>query len=183
MITNEQTLINFSLNVSANDLDPEDKDFKIKVVLDFAPPFNGGGSSGISTFHANKVHRILTFISERVVKKVVESVYYDRDNTTYASSNEVKLPGNFKKAMEIYDARRSMKKGNGDTSHLDHRERMSKDGDKNCIECIVNDFFEDPKRPVWSKETNVTRITFEQQSPPSLSVESRTIVNGDKRPK
>jgi hypothetical protein len=181
MITNEKPLINFTLNVSANDLDPEDPDFKIKVVLDFVPPFNNGVNSGLSTFHANKVHRVLTFISDRVIKKVIESVYYDRENEKYVPEPE--LPANFKNAMDIYDKRRSMKKGNGDTSHLDHLERKSKADDKNCIECIVNDFFDDPKRPVWNEEINVTRITFEQQSPPSLTVESRTVVNGDKRPR
>lgn len=183
MITSkEQTLINFSLNVSANDLDPEDPDFKIKVVLDFAPGFSINTSTG-SNFNGNNVHRILTFISERVVKKVIESVYYDRDNAAYASTNGLKLPGNYKKAMDIYDERRRRKNGGNDDKYLDYRERKSNKEDKECIECIVNDFFDDPQRPVWSKETNVTRITFEQQSPPSLTVESKTSVNGDKRPK
>lgn len=178
--TNESS-INFTLNVSANDLDPEDKNFKVKVVLDFVPPFSNGANSGLSTFHANKVHRLLTFISERVIKKVIEQVYFDRENEKYVP--EPKLPANFKKAIGIYDERRKNKKGGDDYSHLDLYERMPDNGDTNCIECIVNDFFNDAKRPVWDDEKNVTRIIFEQQSPPSLTVESRTIVNGDKRPK
>jgi hypothetical protein len=175
--------INFTLNVVANDIDPYSEDCKIKVVIDFAPPFNGENNSGGSIFHANKVQRLLTFISDRVLKKVVESVYYDRDNATYAPAYGLKLPVNYKNAIDIYDERRTKKKGNGDTSHLDIRERKSKDDDTNCIECIVDDFLKDPERPVWSKEVNVTRITFEQQSPPSLTVETRTVVNGDKKPK
>jgi hypothetical protein len=180
MANKNESLINFTLNVSANDLDPEDPNFKIKAVLDFVPPFNNGANSGVSTFHANKVHRLLTFISERVIKKVIEQVYYDRENEKYVPEGE--LPANFKKAKGIYDQRRAKKKGNGDYSHLDYLERMY-NGDTNCIECIVNEFFDNPKRPVWDEETNVTRVIFEQQSPPSLTVESRTIVNGDKRPK
>ena len=180
MATKKNPQINFTLNVSANDLDPEDKNFKVKVVLDFIPAFSNGASSGLSTFNANKVHRLMTFISERVIKKVIESVYYDRDNEKYDPSE---LPANFPQAMAIYDARRKRKKGKNDYSHLNHLEREPKGGDRNCIECIVNDFFNDPKRPVWDEETNVTRIIFEQQSPPSLTVESRTVVNGDKRPR
>jgi len=187
-LTNSETRINFTLNVSANDIDPEDPNCKIKVVLDFVPAFANGANSGASTFHANKVHRLLTFISERVIKKVIEQVYYDRDNERYEADE---LPANFKKAITIYDKRREEKEKNGkgqkksgdDYSYLDLYERTPDDGDTNCIECIVNEFFNDPDRPVWDEETNVTRIIFEQQSPPSLTVESRTIVNGDKRPK
>ena len=185
-LTNSETLINFTLNVSANDLDPEDKNFKVKAVLDFVPAFSNGSNSGLSTFNANTVHRLLTFISERVIKKVVEQVYFDRENEKYVP--EPKLPANFKKAKGIYDKRReekekNIKKGNDDYSYLDLYERKPDNGDTNCIECIVDDFFNDAKRPVWDDEKNVTRIIFEQQSPPTLTVESRTIVNGDKRPK
>lgn len=183
MVTNTERPINFTLHVSANDADPETDEFKIKVVLDFVPPFSGGNGSSTSNFNANSVHRILTFISDRVIKKVVEAVYYDRDNAELPASKKVDLPFNFDAAMKIYDERRGKNKGNGDYSHLNYRERKNGDKDRNCIECIVNDFFDDPKRPVWNKENNVTRIIFEQQSPPSLTVESRTIVNGDKRPK
>jgi len=181
-----ETRINFTLTVSANDVDPELDDSKIKVVLDFVPAFNNGANSGLSTFHANKVHKLLNFISDRVIKKVVEQVYFDRENEKYVP--ETKLPANFKKAKGIYDERReekekNMKESGDDFSHLNHLERMVDKSDTNCIECIVNEFFNDPNRPVWDDEKNVTRIIFEQQSPPTLTVESRTIVNGDKRPK
>ena len=180
-LTSKEPQINFTLTVSANDVDPEHDDSKIKVVLDFVPPFNNGTTSTLSTFHANKVHRLLNFISDRVIKKVIEQVYFDRENEKYVPATE--LPANFKKAKGIYDERRKEKKGNGDYSHLDLYERKRDDSDTECIECIVNDFFNDAKRPVWDDEKNVTRIIFEQQSPPTLTVESRTIVNGDKRPK
>jgi len=173
--------INFTLNVSANDLDPDDKNFKVKAVLDFVPAFSNGPNSGLSTFNANKVHALLTFISDRVIKKVVEQVYFDRENEKYVP--ETKLPPNYKKVIGIYDERRKKKQGDDDYSHLDLYERKPANGDTNCIECIVDDFFKNPERPVWEEETNVTRIIFEQQSPPTLTVESRTIVNGDKRPK
>ncbi len=191
-ITKSETQINFTLTVSANDVDPEKDNAKIKVVLDFVPALNNGANSGLSTFHANKVHRLLNFISDRVIKKVIEQVYYDRDNERYEPSE---LPANFQSAISIYNKRRDEKekkekeneknktKSSDDYSHLDLYERKPDNGDTNCIECIVNDFFNDPERPVWDEETNVTRIIFEQKSPPSLTVESRTIVNGDKRPK
>jgi len=192
-----QTLpINFTINVSANEADPEKNDFKCKVVIDFAPPFNGGNSPATSSFNANTIHSIMTFISERVLKKVVEAVYYDRDVATYdqakaeySPTNGLKLPPKYKEAMNIYNERREKKKGDDDTTHLDIKERKSKtrvkedDDDEDCIECIVNKFLKTKDRPVWSKEKNVTRITFEQMSPPSLTVETRTVVNGDKKPK
>lgn len=180
--------INFTINVAANEEDPNTEEFKVKVVIDFAPPFSGGNGSVPSSFNANKIHRILTFISDRVLKKVVEAVYYDRDNATYDDKSKkykpVKdfvLPDNFEKAMAIYDERQA-KKSKGEKDYLDYLE-LEKDGNENCIECIVNKFFTTEKRPIWSKENNVTRITFEQMSPPSLTVETRTVVNGDKKPK
>lgn len=193
-----QTLpINFSINVSANEVDPETDEFKCKVVIDFAPPFARESGSGTSSFNANTIHSILTFISDRVLKKVVEAVYYDRDvaihdktNGTYKPVKEsLTLPDNYGEAMAIYNERNDKKNGN-DNTHLDIKERKSKkdrysakDDDEDCIECIVNKFFNTEGRQVWSKENNVTRITFEQMSPPSLTVETRTVVNGDKKPK
>ena len=193
-----QTLpINFSINVSANEVDPEKNEFKCKVVIDFAPPFGAGNGSGTSAFNANTIYGILTFISDRVLKKVVEAVYYDRDVATYdkkvktyTPAKDLVLPDNYGQAMAIYDERNGKKNGKDDT-HLDIKERKSKkqdryrdkDDDEDCIECIVNKFFNTDGRQVWSKENNVTRITFEQMSPPSLTVETRTVVNGDKKPK
>ena len=107
-LTKSETQINFTLNVSANDLDPEDENFKVKVVLDFVPAFSNGANSGLSTFHANKVHRLLTFISDRVIKKVIEQVYYDRDNERY---DPTELPANFQRAIGIYDKRRTRREG------------------------------------------------------------------------
>jgi hypothetical protein len=189
------TPINFSINVCANEVDPDKNQFKCKVVIDFAPPFAGGNGSGWE-FDANKIHRILTFISDRVIKKVVEGVYYDRDVATYDAGKDkylpakgLILPDNYGQAMAIYDERRSKKNGRNDTKHLDIKERRAKRrlkddaDDEDCIECIVNKFFKMDKRPVWNKEKSVTRITFEQMSPPSLTVETRTAVNGDKKPK
>lgn len=187
--------INFSINVSANEMDPETDDFKCKVVIDFAPPFGAGNGSATSAFNANTIHGILTFISDRVLKKVVEAVYYDRDvamydnkEKKYTPTKDVVLPDNYGQAMAIYNQRSERKNGKDD-SHLDIKERKTKkqeriaDDDEDCIECIVNKFFNTKGRPVWSKENNVTRITFEQMSPPSLTVETRTVVNGDKKPK
>jgi hypothetical protein len=190
-----ETPINFTINVSANEVDPEKDEFKCKVVIDFAPPFGGG--NGSLPFNANTIHGILDFISDRVLKKVVEAVYYDREvatydkkEKTYNAAKDLVLPDNYGQAMAIYDERSSKKNGK-DNSHLDIKERKSKkqdsyrgkDDDEDCIECIVNKFFNNKDRQIWSKEKNVTRITFEQMSPPSLTVETKTTVNGDKRPK
>jgi len=184
--------INFTLKVTANDIDPEKDAFDCKVVLDFSPPFSARNNSDWQGFHANKVRRLLNFISDRVIKKVVEAIYYDRGvatydsaKSTYAPTNGHTLPPKYKEAMDIYDERRAKKKKNG-TSHLDIKERKSKnvkDDNENCIECIVNTLLKDTRRPIWGNEANVTRVTFQQQSPPSLTLETRTAVNGDKKPK
>jgi hypothetical protein len=97
--------------------------------------------------------------------------------------------------MKIYNERlkRKRKARKGDSSYLDYREesnktrRSGKNGKASqkldSIEDIIGSFFANKKRQVWDEETNVTKVTFEQLSPPTLTVESKTVVNGDKRPK
>lgn len=181
----------FSLQVIASDLSPKDENFQAKIVFDFAPPFDL--APNIPNFNANKVHELLEFISDRLLKKVIESVYYDRGNEQVCKTEE--LPYRYKEAMKIYDERLALKKKTkkGDSSYLDHREEKQqrpKAGKKGkpfkkqaSIEEIVGKFFTEADRPVWDEETNVTKVTFEQMSPPTLTVETKTAVNGDKRPR
>lgn len=180
--------ISFSLNVIATDLPTDHEDFKAKIVFDFAPKF--GTEPDTPNFNANRVHDLLVFISDRLLKKVVESVYYDRGNKDFCKASE--LPDGYDEAMKIYNQRLRLKRKarKGDSSYLDYRELAPKSSRKvkssqkpATIEDIVGTFFKKAGRPVWDEETNVTRVTFEQLSPPTLTVESKTVVNGDKRPK
>ena len=180
--------ISFSLNVIATDLPIDDPKWKAKIVFDCAP--KPGTESDAPNFNANKVQDLLVFVSNRLLKKVVESVYYDRDNEDVCKPDE--LPDGYHEAIKIYNARLRLKKKarKGDSSYLDYREESPKPSKKTnsnpnpvFIDDIVGQFLARNKRPVWDEETNVTRVTFEQLSPPSLTVETRTVVNGDKKPR
>ena len=180
--------ISFSLNVIATDLPIDDPKWKAKIVFDCAP--KPGTESDAPNFNANKVQDLLVFVSNRLLKKVVESVYYDRDNEDVCKPDE--LPDGYYEAMKIYDARLRLKRKarKGDSSYLDYREETPRSRKKTnsnqslaSINDIVEKFLTRNKRPVWDEETNVTRVTFEQLSPPSLTVETRTVVNGDKKPR
>ena len=177
--------INFSLNVIATDVSLDDKRFKLKIVFDFVPTFTPEPKPDTPNFHGNKVYKLMKFISDRVIKKVIEFVYYDRDNESYCKANKLRLPDGYSEAMKIYDERLKRKKTakNGDSSYLDYCEERSNAKDGYCIHDIIDTFFNNPGRPVWIKENNVTRITYQELSPPSLTVETRTAVNGDKKPK
>lgn len=178
----------FSLNVIATDLPIDHKDFQAKIVFDSIPAFVAEAERHSTQFNANRVHELLNFVSDRLIKKVIESVYYDRGNKDTCKPKE--LPPRYDAAMKIYNERlREKKKARkGDSSYLDIKEHRSKAWKKNgtpqnCIEDIVDEFFKTSKRPVWEEEKNVTRVIWEQLSPPSLTVETRTVVNGDKKPK
>ncbi|HEX6892144.1 MAG TPA: hypothetical protein VF141_15660, partial [Chryseolinea sp.] len=106
-------------------------------------------------------------------------------NGAYCKANELKLPLGYERAIAIYNKRQEIKADSepGDLSYLDHREEEAEYNDGNSIETLINTLFESMERPVWDKEANVTRVTYEELSPSTLSVETRTVVNGDKRPK
>ncbi|HMG89406.1 MAG TPA: hypothetical protein VK589_05085 [Chryseolinea sp.] len=177
--------INFTLKVIATDLPLSDPAFKMKIVFDFVPTFSQDARSDAPNFHGNKVYRIMNFITQRVIKKVIEWIYYDRGNEANARANELKLPHNYPNAIAIYDERQKIKASceQGDLSYLDHREERATTKEGDCIEDIVGEFFNRPDRPIWEKEKSVTRVTYEQLSPPAISVDTRTAINGDKRPK
>jgi hypothetical protein len=177
--------ISFSLNVIATDLPIDHPKWKAKIVFD-ASKF--GTEADTPNFNVNKVQELLTFVSNRLLIKVVESVYYDRGNEDFCKPDE--LPDGYHEAIKIYNARLRKKKKarKGDSSYLDYREESPKPRKKAnsnpvFIDDIVGQFLARKNRPVWDEETNVTRVTFEQMSPPTLTVETRTAVNGDKKPK
>ena len=177
--------INFTLKVIATDLPVKDRNFKAKIVFDFVASFTPELKADTPYFHGNKIYNLLRFISDRVIKKVIEFVYYDRANGAYCKANELKLPLGYERAIAIYNKRQEIKADSepGDLSYLDHREEEAEYNDGNSIETLINTLFESMERPVWDKEANVTRVTYEELSPSTLSVETRTVVNGDKRPK
>lgn len=180
--------ISFTLNVIATDLPIDDPKFQAKIVFDSVPAFVAEAERHATQFNANRVYELLNFVSDRLVKKVIESVYYDRGNKLTCKARE--LPARYDDAMKIYNERLRLKKKarKGNSAYLDHKEHKSQVNKKNgspqnCIEDIVDEFFKTKKRPVWEDEKNVTRVIWEQLSPPSLTVETRTVVNGDKKPK
>lgn len=173
--------INFTLKVIATDLPVKDPNFKAKIVFDFVPTFTPELKADTPNFHANKVYRLMNFITQRVIKKVIEWVYFDRGIV----DNVKELPEGYESAIRIYDERLAIKAKlpPGDLSYLDHREERETTPKGDCIEDIVSKFFNNEDRPVWAKESNVTRITFEELSPSTITVDTRTAINGDKRPK
>jgi len=177
--------INFTLKVIATDLPVKDRNFKAKIVFDFVPAFTPELRADTPYFHGNKIYNLLRFISDRVIKKVIEFVYYDRANEAFCKENGIEIPLGYRNAIAIYNKRQEIKAKcePGDLSYLDHREEEAEYNDRNSIETLINTLFDSADRPVWDKEANVTRVTFEELSPSTLSVESRTVVNGDKRPK
>ncbi len=183
----QRSFINFNLNVIATDLPMSDPNFKIKLVLDFVPEFTPNTQPEKSNFNGNRVNEILNFIGNKVIKKVIEYIYFDRSNNTEStdSCKENRLPEGFHQALEIYDQRLKIKAGRedeNDMSYADYREvRKNRNEEGNFIEEIVNNYFNKEGRTVELKEKNVTRITYEYLSPPTLTVESKTAINGDKK--
>jgi hypothetical protein len=186
--TSQESFIQFNLNVVATDLPMSDPNFKIKLVLDFVPEFTSRTlMPQQSNFNGNRVHEILNFVADKVTKKVIEYVYFDRSNKIGAddSCKDNRLADGFDKALEIYNKRLEIKacrESLDDTSYADYREQREDENDEGYfIQEIVDNFFFKEGRMIDAKEMNVTRITYEHLSPPTLTLESKTAINGDKK--
>jgi len=185
--------ISFSLNVIATDLPMADKkNFKMKIEMDFAPKIPDGQKKEAPNFNGTVVHEILNFISDSLIKKVIEFIYYDRTNDDLVKESNKKLtrrklskkqledqkmqlPPSFKPAMDIYEERLEKKKKlrPGSLSYANYKEDV--------IEGYVEKYFNNKNRKIWDKERNVSRVAYTILSVPTMSVESRTPVNGDKK--
>jgi len=185
--------ISFSLNVIATDLPRDDKKFKMKIVMDFTPKFLPGQKKETPNFNGTRVHEILNFISNKLIKKVIEFIYYDRTNDDLRKETNKKLarqklpkkkleaqkmalPSSFNQAMAIYDERLAKKmkqKRSESLAYANHKEPL--------IEGYVEKYFAKKDRQIWEKERNVSRISYSVLSNPNMTIESRTAVNGDKK--
>jgi hypothetical protein len=169
--------INFSLRVIATDLPVNDPDFKIKVAMDFVPDFIADTERTNPNFNGKRVMEIMEFISDDVIRKVIEFIYYDRMNK-YSPQDK---GDDFIKVLDIYDERKSRLEKMGKSVSDKKKDSILRYGEKE-IESIVSKFIKKEKRTPTKKENNVVNIRFEQFSPGTLTVSLQTVVNGEKRP-
>ena len=192
-VANDKPPITFSLNVIATDLPFDHKDFKIKITMDFVPKFLDRQRRETPNFNGSRVRDILNFISNKLIKKVIEFIYFDRTNDELVKEANKKLskqklspkqyealrlqlPKTYRPAMEIYNERlvKKMKQKNPRSlAYANHKEDL--------IEGYVEKYFSAKDRKIWEKEKNVSRVSYTVLSNPTMSVESRTAVNGDKK--
>ena len=117
--------IHFTLKVSATDLPLTDGNFKIKLTMDFGPEFTQELTSeeGISpNFNATRVRTILNFVSDKVIRKVVEFIYlkevYIKDGKPYNLIDNEMVDETDKEAIKriprIYSDRSKFRQENKD---------------------------------------------------------------------
>lgn len=189
----EKPPVSFSIHVIATELPVNDKNFKIKVEMDFDPKIPDGEKKQAPNFNATVVHEILNFISDKLLKKVIEFVYYDRTNDELVKetnkklarrklsqkqleAQKMQLPYSFKPAMDIYEARLDKKKKQKSKTSLAYANLK-----EDVIQGYVEKYFNNKNRKIWDKERNVSRVIYTILSDPTMSVQSRTPVNGDKK--
>lgn len=168
--------INFTLKVAATDLPLKDPNFKMKLILDFGPEFNGDLTSQNTgpNFSAKRVRSILRFVSEDVIRKIVEFIYY---KNFYNINGQPSKLINDKAINKIYADRRT---------HINQGKSLkSKPGlrqEEAIIAKIVNNLINDETRVIEMQEKNIATIRFEELSPGNLWANAQTAVNGDMEP-
>ncbi|HEY5751231.1 MAG TPA: hypothetical protein VIU12_34450 [Chryseolinea sp.] len=184
--------IAFTMRVIATDVPSTHPDFKIKILLDFVPEFTTERNRDNPNFSGKGVRRILNFVSDKVLPKVLEFVYYDVNNAAIAKSyhyaNAKKpdgLPPGYDDVMKVYEKRRETKE-----AKLDEMQKNSKTPDINIDipdpegESLIEKQLEilmKKDTPLWPRENAVSRVTYTRLSAARLTVEQRTAVNGDKK--
>lgn len=184
--------IAFTMQVIATDVSPTNPAFKIKILLDFVPEFTTERNRDNPNFSGKGVRRILDFVSDKVLPKVLEYVYYDVSNgpvmKSYAYVNAKKtegLPPGYDDVMQIYAQRREAKE-----AKLAKMKKDSKIREVNIDipdpegESIIEQHLEALMKkdaPHWQCESAVSRVTYTRLSEPRMTVEQRTAVNGDKK--
>jgi hypothetical protein len=166
--------ISFSLNVIATNLPLEHKDFKIKLEMQFGKPFSPEFTNVAQpNFNAKRVRSILHFISDKVIRKVIEYIYFKRD---YVYEGKPYKLNNDETVNKIYAERSKYRK----TKALETKPNLKEE--EELIARIVEKFLENDKREIPIQEKNIEAIYFEQLSPAALAVSARDIVNGDMPP-
>lgn len=172
----KDNLINFTLRVTATDLPLTDENFKIKLSMDigseFTPKLKAGDSG--PNFNARRVRSILKFVSDDVIKKVVEYIYFKE---VYVKDDKPQKLIENPEINQIYSERGAYRQdGNKLASKpglKDEEERISK---------IVNSLIEEEGRKIPIEEKSIANIKFEHLSPGVLSVNVQKIINGDMPP-
>ena len=165
--------INFTLRVSAISSPQADpKNYKLKVSMDLDPEIYTSFENYTPNFDAKQVREILDFISEDVIRKVIEHIYFDRESKFRESPLALKDPGvqrALKETLEIYDARRKSK---------------SKDypGEEKIIAIVDNFINQRNPKLITEEERNVTQVRYERFSASKTYYSVQERVNGDKRP-
>jgi hypothetical protein len=157
--------IQFTLQVVATDVPITSDQFQIRLRLDVGPDFeNDFESKRIAgpNFHGKRYQEILHFISESVIEKVIEHIYFK----DLAIDAEV---------TKIYEERRRFKQKG---EPLANKENLAEE--EKLIQAKVNRLLKDEK--VHEKERNVNVIRYEKVNPEQLSYSVQTIVNGDMPP-
>lgn len=174
--------ISFTMQVIATDVPPEHPDYKIKILLDFAPDFTTERNRDSPNFSGSGVRRILNFVANKIIPKVLEFVYYDVNNDAKAKSYQYAkakkpdgLPPGFDDVMKVYENRRnvpkSSKAGKG-SKPIDDQESVIEEH----LEALMS-----RATPLWHKESTVSRVTYSSLSAPRMTVAQATAVNGDKK--
>jgi hypothetical protein len=171
----QSALINFTLKVSATDLPLADENFKIKLNMDFGPEFGTELTSrtGGPNFHANRVRTILKFVSDDVIRKVVEFIYF---KDVYVTDGKPHTLINNEEINNIYRERNRYRQSNP----LESKPDLQKEED--IIAKAVNRIIDEDGRNIPIEEKCVAAIRFEELSAGKLSVNVQKIVNGDMPP-
>jgi len=168
-------VINFTLKVSATDLPMEDENFKIKLNMEFGPEFGSDLSSRTSSpnFHARRVRSLLKFVSEDVIRKVVEFIYFKE---MYVTDNKPHTLISNEEISNIYRERNRYRQNNP----LESKPELEKE--EEIISKAVEKVIQDERREIPIHERCVAAIRFEELSAGRLSVNVQKIVNGDMPP-
>lgn len=167
--------INFTLKVSATDLPLDDENFKIKLNMDFGPEFGAELTSRTAgpNFHAKQVRSILKFVSEDVIRKVVEFIYF---KDVYVTDDKPHKLIDNEEINNIYRERHRYRQ----TNPLDTKPDLQRE--EQFIASAVDRLIDDEKRSIPIQERCVAAIRFEELSAGRLSVNVQKIVNGDMPP-
>jgi hypothetical protein len=168
--------INFTLKVTATNLPIEDDNFKIKLSMDFGSQYMPDlVARDISpNFNARKVRNILKFISQDVIRKVIEFIYFKEEYVEDGKPAKVKRDPQID---QIYLDRSKYRQTNKNLSEKPGFKEEEKTIAK-AVEALIND----DKRVIHINEKSIANIRFEHLSPGVLSVNVQKIVNGDMPP-
>lgn len=168
--------ISFTLKVVATDLPLEDENFKMKLIMDFGPEFSSDFRKRNTgpNFNAKRVRSLLRFVSDDVIRKIIEFVYYK--NTYFIDDNPTKLIDN-DTINRIYKERSKYRAEGHDLGS-----KPGLDKEEEIISKIVNELIDDEGRDIPVQEKNIASVRYDELSVGKMWANVQTIVNGDMPP-